>query len=70
MLSRLEEILDAALQLSETDRLAIASRLLDTLPEDLADSSDDEAALITELERRAEDRNGSIPLSELWQGSK
>lgn len=59
MPSTREEILDAALGLPESDRLAIAVRLMETLPDDqpgLAGDSD----LAAELERRSGDLEGSV----------
>jgi hypothetical protein len=56
-----ETILEAALQLPEADRLVIASRLLDTLPEDLPGLSDDDADFAAELDRRSGDWEGSVP---------
>lgn len=48
-----EEILNAALQLSEADRLVIANRLLDTLSEDVPGLAMDDPALAAELDRRS-----------------
>jgi putative addiction module component (TIGR02574 family) len=56
-----EEILEAALRLSVEDRFVIASELLESLNEDLPGLSIDDSDLIAELERRAADREGSIP---------
>lgn len=61
-----DEILDAALKLSESDRLAIATRLLDTLPEGATEPSDEDPAFLAELERRANDKSPRIPLSDIW----
>ncbi|HEX6984685.1 MAG TPA: hypothetical protein VF170_04880 [Planctomycetaceae bacterium] len=57
-----DEILDAALRLPERDRLAIASRLMETLPEEAPDDEDEFAA---ELDRRSGDRDGAIAWAEL-----
>jgi hypothetical protein len=62
-----DEILDAALKLSESDRLVIATRLLDTLPDDLPGPSEDDPAFLAELDRRAKDTEGWVPLSDLWK---
>jgi hypothetical protein len=62
-----DEILDAALKLSESDRLVIATRLLDTLPDDLPGPPEDDPAFLEELDRRAKDTEGWIPASELWK---
>jgi hypothetical protein len=61
-----DEILKSALELAETDRLLIAERLLDTLPEDVPGLSVDDPDLLEELERRSQDTSGAIPVSELW----
>ncbi len=62
-----DEILDAALKLSESDRLVIATRLMDTLPDDVAGPLEDDPAFLEELDRRAKDTEGWIPLSDLWK---
>ena len=60
-----QAILDAALRLSETERLAIVSRLLETLPpEDITISLDD-PQLVEELDRRFADDEGIVPWSDL-----
>ena len=65
-----EEILNAALQLSEADRLVIANRLLDTLSESAPGLALDDPALAAELDRRAGDWENSIPWSDLSQQLK
>jgi hypothetical protein len=61
-----DEILTAALQLSELDRLEIAGRLLETVPDGTASWwTDDE--FIEELDRRAGDLEDAVPATELWQ---
>jgi hypothetical protein len=67
MASTPDEIVDAALKLSEGDRLIIASRLLETLPDDLPGLSGDDADFIGELERRANDTAPTVPVSDLWK---
>ena len=62
-----DEILDAALKLSESDRLRIATRLLDTLPDEFPGLSEDDSGFLEELERRSNDPGPSIPVSELWK---
>jgi hypothetical protein len=62
-----DEIIDAALKLPESDRLRIASRLLDTLPENLPGISAEDDEFLNELERRAIDSGTTIPVSELWK---
>jgi hypothetical protein len=61
-----EEILTAAMQLPEDDRLAIAGQLLATVPDELVCDWDDEEFL-DELERRAGDLEGNVPADQLWQ---
>ncbi|MGC1275579.1 MAG: hypothetical protein WBC44_17870 [Planctomycetaceae bacterium] len=60
-----DELLNAALQMSEADRLAIASRLMETLPDALPGLSEDDADYAAELDRRSGDRDGAVPWSEL-----
>ena len=67
MASTPDEIIDAALKLPESDRLLIASRLLDTLPGDYPGMSADDEGFLEELERRASDSGTTIPVSELWK---
>jgi hypothetical protein len=67
MASSPDEIIDAALKLPESDRLLIAARLLDTLPDDYPGLSEDEPGFLDELERRASDTAATIPVSELWK---
>jgi hypothetical protein len=60
-----ETVLEAALGLPEKERLALASRLLETIPvEDFAISLDDDS-LLEELERRFADREGEVDWTEL-----
>jgi hypothetical protein len=66
MASNPNEIIDAALRLPESDRLLIAARLLETVSDDCPGLSDDDAGFLDELERRAIDREATIPVSELW----
>ena len=54
-----DDILNAALGLSESDRLAIAVRLIETLPDEQPGLSDDDE-LAAELERRSGDLEGSM----------
>ncbi len=55
-----DEILQAALQLPEGDRLAIVHRLLETLPEDLPGLPVDDPEFAAELERRSGDWDGAV----------
>ena len=65
MESTSEVVLDAALKLSESDRMVVVSRLLETLPADVPCLSLDDPSLEEELERRFNDREGSMSWSEL-----
>ena len=60
-----EAILDAALQLPENERLAIVSRLLETLPPEDVTISLDHAQRAEELDRRFADSEGAVPWSDL-----
>ena len=60
-----DEILTAALQLSESDRLAIVNRLLETLPADVSDLGVDDSEFAEELQRRSGDWDGAVPWDEL-----
>jgi hypothetical protein len=60
-----QEDLDSALQLPAVDRLLIASRLLETLPDELAAAGMDEEEFTAELERRSGDWRGAVSWEEL-----
>ncbi len=60
-----QQILDAMLQLPETDRLLIASRLLETLPDPVATGDLNEDDFTTELERRSNDWQDAVSWEEL-----
>jgi hypothetical protein len=60
-----EEILEAALKLPETDRLVIANSLMETLPDEFAGLSIDDPDLREELDRRWQNRAGTIPWKQL-----
>ena len=60
-----ETILSAALSLPESERLALVSRLLESLPPDDLTVSLDDPRLAEELERRFADSAGAVPWSEL-----
>jgi hypothetical protein len=65
-----DDILNAAMQLSEPERFHIVERLLETLPDDMDEMpglSEDDPGLMAELERRAADKDNHVPLSELWK---
>jgi hypothetical protein len=65
--SSANDIIDAALKLPESDRLLIATRLLETLPDDQPGLSEDDPGFMDELERRASDKEPTIPVSDLWK---
>lgn len=50
-----EEVLRSALELSESDRLLLATEIMDTLADDLPGLSVDDSDFEAELERRAND---------------
>ena len=58
-------IVEAALQLPEGDRLAIVSRLLETVPAETASLALDDPALIDELDGRLTDLSDSVPWVDL-----
>ena len=59
-----EEILTAALQLPERDRLDLAGQLLETVA--CEDGSLADEGFFQELDRRAGDLKGCVPAEELW----
>lgn len=67
MTDQTQSILETALSLPETERLVIAERLLESVPDD-AESPDDEA-FATELDRRwaefERDPSVAVPWSEV-----
>lgn len=64
MPTTVNEVLEIALGLSETDRLAIAVRLMETLPDESCALPDDDD-LAAELERRSGDLEGSVEWADL-----
>jgi putative addiction module component (TIGR02574 family) len=60
-----ETLFNAALELSERQRLELAFRILDTMPPENIGLSLDDPNLREELDRRFADRDESIPWSEL-----
>jgi len=60
-----QEIFDSVLKLPETERLLIASRILETLPDEMAIEAQNEDEYLDELERRSGDWQGAIPWPEL-----
>lgn len=59
-----DTILQAALELSEEQRIALVTRLVESLPETAASSFDD-AEFQRELERRFADSADTIPWSQV-----
>jgi len=59
-----EAVLQAALALSESERLVLVNRILESLPEQAPAIFDDEE-FQTELERRANDSSEFIPWSQV-----
>lgn len=58
-------LFEAAMDLSEDERLSLASRIMDTLPPDDLTCSVDDQDLLTELDRRFSDSQGAVAWSEL-----
>jgi putative addiction module component (TIGR02574 family) len=58
-----DTIFEAALNLPDSERLALATRLLDTVPPEIM--SIDEPEFIAELDRRFNDGSPTIPWSEI-----
>lgn len=65
MSATLAEIVSAAIQLSEEERLSIVSQLLDSMGDDEHLPSIQDEDLIEEMQRRRSDTADSIPWSEL-----
>jgi hypothetical protein len=65
MPSDAESIFNAALELSDDQRMALALRLMDTIPDQAVATALDDAELISEIERRFADQRDSVPWSEL-----
>lgn len=65
MSTTLQSIYDAALQLSEAERLELADRLFDSVPE--AEPIDvDDPNFIAEMERRAKEPVSGIPWTDIY----
>lgn len=62
-----DEILDGALKLPDFDRLLIAERLLETVPEDVTGLSLDDPNFVEEVTRRFHDSGETIAVSDLWK---
>jgi hypothetical protein len=61
MQSASDDLLTAALQLPEDERLILASRILESVPDEPAGLSIDDPELLEELNRRSADLEGAIP---------
>jgi hypothetical protein len=61
------DILDAALKLSEQERISLASRLLESVPEEELDDLDklDDEQFNQELLRRCDDWDGAVMAEDL-----
>jgi hypothetical protein len=59
-----QDFLESILGLPESERLLVASRLLETLPDALSTEEIDEEAYFAELERRSGDREGAVTWAE------
>ena len=63
-----KEVLEKALELDEQDRAAVVAALLESL--EVEDNSEEEAAFVAELERRAAEMESGavkgVPWEELW----
>ncbi len=64
MLATIQSLFDAALQLSEHDRLELADRLFDSVPEENRDPTDD-SSYLDELDQRFNDDTKDVSLDEL-----
>ena len=60
-----DAVFQAAVQLSEGERMELVTRLMDTLPPEPSLLSLDDPNLIEELDRRAADDSEAIPWTEL-----
>jgi hypothetical protein len=60
-----ETVFEAGLELSEGERLALVSRLLEAMPVNESRISLDDDAFAEELDRRFSDREGSVDWSPL-----
>ena len=56
-----EDVLKSAMELSETDRLLLATELMETVSDDLPGWSVNDPDFAAELDRRADDGSAGIP---------
>jgi putative addiction module component (TIGR02574 family) len=62
-----EKLLQDALELPEPERLLLANRILDSLPDEGGEWFLDDPELIAELDRRAADGSEPIPADKIWE---
>jgi len=60
-----ESIFEAALKLPENERLALVSRLLETMPDEQLGLSLDDPELLNELKQRSADLEGAVSWRQL-----
>jgi hypothetical protein len=60
-----DALFDAALELPEGERLLLASRLLESVPDEPCGLSLDDPNLVEELKRRSADLEGTVPWSQV-----
>jgi hypothetical protein len=65
MQSNADAIFEAAIQLSETERLNLVSKLMETMPEKTWALSVDDPELICELDRRFSESEGAVAWPDL-----
>jgi hypothetical protein len=62
-----EEVLAVALNLSESDRVYLATRLLESVPDLDEQISMDDPDFFEELDRRFADLSGAVPFEDFWK---
>ena len=62
-----EELLAAALELSEKDRVMLAALLLESVPESDEILHEDDLGFYEELKRRSSDVGGAVSAEDLWK---
>ncbi|MBI1904467.1 MAG: hypothetical protein HYS13_25505 [Planctomycetia bacterium] len=65
-----QKLLKAALLLPETERLILATQLLESIPADDGCWSVEDPGFLEELDRRSSDGSTAVPLSELWDNRR
>ncbi len=61
-----QELLNAAMQLPEKERLELAAQLLKSVPGDLADTPINDDEFYEELRRRSQDETGQVSAADIW----